>query len=250
MQHFGHPERLYRKRILTLNLTTMKRLLLILATFILCSCKEWGGYYESYHEHFITDYFTYHNINVDVVEIPAVPEWGQDYDYRYVIISADVYERYHSNDTDESHKAIFEQLAEKYGDIGFNRTVGGSCPDLSNRYAVESISKIELICLEDVGANHPAGSSVAEMFEIECQTPYDYIQSRYTNFYNKKIVKRLDQVTKDDLYLMGYGDSKLFNITPVNQKHNLLFGKKLRLTLNYENQYPISKDFVFTKGEY
>ena len=218
---------------------------------VLCSCKEWGSYYEAYYEHFITDYFTYNNINVDVYELPAVPEWGQDDNYRYVAIYADIDDCYHYNETDESRKAIYEQLAEKYGDMEFNRTVYGTCPaDLRNKYAVENISKIELICLEDVGENHPAGSSVAEMFEIECRTPYDYIQSHYTGFYNKKIVKRLDQVTKDDLYLIGLGDKYLFIIIPLNHDHSHVWGKKLRLTLNYENQHPISKDFVFAKGEY
>lgn len=228
----------------------MKKILILLSLIVLCSCNEWGSYYEAYHEHFITNYFTYNNIDVEVIEIPAVPEWGQNYNYRFVMISADIDEWYHSKETDESRKAIFEQLAEKYGDIGFNRTVGGPGPDLSELYAAESISKIELICLEDVGENHPAGSSVAEMFEFESHTPYDYIQSRYTNFYNKKIIKRLDQLTTDDLYLIGTGDDVLFWITPLNQEHSHVWGKKLRLTLNYENQHPISKDFVFTPGEY
>ncbi len=228
----------------------MKKIFIILSLLVLCSCKEWGDYYESYHEHFITDYFTYNNIDVEVIEMPAVPEWGQDYDHRFVVISADVDDLYHSKETDESRKAIFEQLAEKYGDIGFNRTIGGSSPDLSKKYAVENISKIELICLEDVGEKHPAGSSVAEMFEFESQTPYSYIQSRYTDFYNKRIVKRLDRLTADDLYLIGTGDKHLFSIAPLNQEHSLVWGKKLRLTLNYENQYPISKDFVFERGEY
>ena len=228
----------------------MKKILILLSLIVLCSCNEWGGYYEAYHEHFITNYFTYNNIDVEVIETPAVPEWGQNYNYRFVMISADIDEWYHSKETDESRKAIFEQLAEKYGDIGFNRTVGGPGPDLSELYAAESISKIELICLEDVGENHPAGSSVAEMFEFESHTPYDYIQSRYTNFYNKKIIKRLDQLTTDDLYLIGTGDDVLFWITPLNQEHSHVWGKKLRLTLNYENQHPISKDFVFTPGEY
>lgn len=228
----------------------MKKILILLSLIVLCSCNEWGSYYEAYHEHFITNYFTYNNIDVEVIEIPAVPEWGQNYNYRFVMISADIDEWYHSKETDESRKAIFEQLAEKYGDIGFNRTVGGPGPDLSELYAAESISKIELICLEDVGENHPAGSSVAEMFEFESHTPYDYIQSRYTNFYNKRIVKRLDQLTTDDLYLIGTGDDVLFWITPLNQEHSHVWGNKLRLTLNYEHQHPISKDFVFTPGEY
>lgn len=228
----------------------MKKILILLSLIVLCSCNEWGSYYEAYHEHFITNYFTYNNIDVKVIETPAVPEWSQNYNYRFVMISADINEWYHSKETDESRKAIFEQLAEKYGDIGFNRTVGGPGSDLRELYAAESISKIELICLEDVGENHPAGSSVAEMFEFESHTPYDYIQSRYTNFYNKRIVKRLDQLTTDDLYLIGTGDDVLFWITPLNQEHSYVWGKKLRLTLNYENQHPISKDFVFTPGEY
>ena len=229
----------------------MKKIFIILSLLVLCSCKEWGSYYEAYHEHFITDYFTYNNINVEVFELPAVPEWGQDDNYRYVAIYADIDDCYHYKETDESRKAIYEQLAEKYGDMEFNRTIYGPSPaDLRKKYAVENISKIELICLEDVGKNHPAGSSVAEMFEIECRTPYDYIQSHYTDFYNKKIVKRLDQLTENDLYLIGLGDKYLFIIIPLNHEHSHVWGKKLRLTLNYENQYPITKDFILKEGEY
>lgn len=223
----------------------MKKIFIILSLFILCSCQE----ETSNKDHFIRGYFTYNNINVDVVEIPAVPEWGQDYDYRFVLVSANDDEHYHYYDTDESRIAIYNQLAEKYGDIGF-APFADSFGVIYDEYAVENISKIELICLEDVGENHPAGSSVAEMFEFESHTPYDYIQSRYTNFYNKRIVKRLDQLTTDDLYLIGTGDDVLFWITPLNQEHSHVWGKKLRLTLNYENQHPISKEFVFAKGEY
>lgn len=226
-----------------------KSLFLLFISMILCSCSGLGDAGKSYHEHFITDYFTYNNIDVEVIEMPAVPELGQDYNHRFVIISADVDDYYRYCETDESRKAIYEQLAEKYGDVGFDRYIESPEPH-REKYAVENLAGIELICLEDIGENHPAGSSVAEMFEFESKTPFDYIQSRYTNFYNKKIVKRLDQVTKDDLYLIGLGDSSLFIITPLSQEYSHLLGKKLRLTLNYENQYPITKDFVLTAGEY
>lgn len=222
----------------------MKKLLLILAIFTLCSCdKE-----ISNRDHFIRGYFTYNNININVAEIPPIPDLGQDYIYTFVQITANVDDHYHYYETDESRIAIYNQLAEKYGDFGF-APFADNVGTINDEYAAENITDIELICLEDVGENHPAGSSVAEMFELESHTPYDYIQSRYTNFYNKRIVKRLDQVTKDDLYLIGYGHT-LFFIMPVNQKYSHLFGKKLRLTLNYENKYPISKDFVFERGEY
>ena len=64
----------------------MKKILILLSLIVLCSCNEWGSYYEAYHEHFITNYFTYNNIDVKVTEIPAVPEWGQNYNYRFVMI--------------------------------------------------------------------------------------------------------------------------------------------------------------------
>ncbi len=218
--------------------------MIIVAAIMFCACSE----DSSRREHFITDYFTYHNINVAVIDSPKVPEWGH-YVYRFLAISADIDDRYRYNETDESRKAIYEQLAEKYGDVDYDISAQ-SVYYHRYQYAVENIAAIELICLEDVGEKHPAGSSVAEMFEIECRTPYDYIQSRYTNFYNKKIVKRLDQVTKDDLYLMGLGDKDLFALAPIHQDNCPAWGKKLRLTLNYENQYPISKDFILTEGEY
>ncbi len=222
----------------------MKKILLLLSLLFFCSCNEEG----SNRNHFISGYYTYSNIDIAVIDTPIVPEWGY-YTYRWMCISADIDEYYHYYDADETRKAIYNQFAEKYGDVGYNRYEIESGSHL-NDYATENITAIELICLEDVGENHPAGSSVAEMFEFESHTPYDYIQSRYTNFYNKRIVKRLDQVTNDDLYLIGTGDEVLFFITPINQEHCQAWGKKLRLTLNYENQHPISKEFVLEKGEY
>ena len=179
--------------------------------------------------------------------MPAVPEWGQEYNHKFVAISADIDDVYRYNEMDELRKVRYDQLAERYGDIGYDRP--NFRPILC---AAENISVIELICLEDVDAMHPAGSSVADLFGFEGETQIEYIQSRYSSAHKKVINKKLTEVGSADLVLLGevYYDPYLFSLFPIEQQACPAWGKKLRLTLNYENQHPISKEFTLEKGEY
>ena len=64
--------------------------------------------------------------------------------------------------------------------------------------------------------------------------------------------KKLEDIESADLILLGkiFYDPCLFYLFPIEQQNCPAWGKKLRLTLNYENQYPISKDFILEEGEY
>lgn len=230
----------------------MKKIFILFVLMVLCSCSGWGDAGKSYHEHFITDYFTYNNINVEIRELPVVPEWGEEYNHKHVVIYADVDDCYHYYETEVSRKAIYEHLAEKYGDVGFNRYIESPEPH-REKYAAESIVAIELICLEGIDEAHPANSSVTDMFKFESRTLSDFILSRYDDEqYYKWVNKELNEVTTDDLYLIGFGGVSygLFFIAPLDQDNCPAWGKKLRLTLYFEDQYPISKDFILKEGEY
>ena len=104
---------------------------------------------------------------------------------------------------------------------------------------------------------------------VSAVSPLKYIQSKYTQdgdnddwnfvissyFVNcyQSFKKPLNEVTVEDLVLIGNGEyptTIILAIEPKDKDNCPAWGKKLRLTLNYENQYPISKDFVFAKGEY
>ena len=224
----------------------MRKLYILLSLTIFCSCNVQG----SYMEHFISGYYTYNNIDLSVVDVYDVaPNDGND--YQWITVFADADDIYRYNETQESRKQIYNQLAEKYGDIGYDRNVEGAT---SNRslFAIENISSIELTCLEDIDTEHPAGSSIADMFIFDGESPIEYIQSGYTSKFRKVINKKLEDIESADLILLGkiFYDPCLFYLFPIEQQNCPAWGKKLRLTLNYENQYPISKDFILEEGEY
>lgn len=104
---------------------------------------------------------------------------------------------------------------------------------------------------------------------LSAVSPLKYIQSKYTqkgdnddwNFVvcsyfvdcYQSFQKPLDEVAAEDLVLIGNGEfpsTIVFALAPKDMNNCPAWGKKLRLTLNYENQYPISKDFVFERGTY
>lgn len=235
----------------------MKRVLfVILGALNLISCTRSMEGSEVYAESFVMAYFDYTNIDVKVGDF-------------IVVKPSNFSELYCYNDEDSQQRERYSQLATHYGDVDFNRMVSLAVFDaIGNIMPAEDMSSIELICLEDINEQYPKGSSVADLFTFIGLSPMKYIKSGYTyeatsrdlyrsgyspNCY-ELIMNSLDKVEPQDLILLGNGNKRdshiLFDLRPKDKDNCPAWGKKLRLTLNYENQYPISKDFVFAKGEY
>ena len=234
----------------------MKRLfVVILGALNLISCTFALEGTEVYTESFVMAYFDYTNIEVSVGD--------------FIVVKPHRSELYCYNDEDSQQKDRYDQLAAYYGDVNFNRTVTLAIFNaIGNIMPAEDMSGIELVCLEDINEQYTKGTSVADLFTFIGLSPMKYIESGYTyeatsrdlyrsgyfpNCY-ELIMKSLDEVEPKDLILLGNGEGGdshiLFDLRPKDKDNCPAWGKKLRLTLNYENQYPITKDFVFAKGEY
>lgn len=232
-----------------------KVLVVILGALNLISCTLATESTEVYTESFVMAYFDYTNVEVSVGD--------------FIVVTPHRSELYCYNDENSQQKDRYDQLAAYYGDVNFNRTVTLAIfHALGNIMPAEDMSGIELVCLEDINEQYTKGSSVADLFTFIGLSPMKYIESGYTyeatsrdsyrsgywpNCY-ELIMKSLDEIESQDLTLLGNGKRGdahiLFDLRPKDKDNCPAWGKKLRLTLNYENQYPISKDFVFTKGTY
>ncbi len=234
----------------------MKRLfVVILGAINLISCTLAMEGTEVYTESFVMAYFDYTNVEVSVGD--------------FIVVTPHRSELYCYNDENSQQKERYDQLATYYGDVNFNRTVKLAIGDaIGNIMPANDMSGIELVCLEDINKQYTKGTSVADLFTFIGLSPMKYIESGYTyeaisrdsyrsgywpNCY-ELIMKSLDEIESQDLTLLGNGKRGdahiLFDLRPKDKDNCPAWGKKLRLTLNYENQYPISKDFVFAKGEY
>ena len=234
----------------------MKRVfVVILGALNLISCTFALEGTEVYTESFVMAYFDYTNVEVSVGD--------------FIVVTPHRSELYCYNDENSQQKERNDQLATYYGDVNFNRTVKLAIGDaIGNIMPANDMSGIELVCLEDINEQYTKGTSVADLFTFIGLSPMKYIESGYTyeatsrdsyrsgywpNCY-ELIMKSLDEIESQDLTLLGNGKRGdahiLFDLRPKDKDNCPAWGKKLRLTLNYENQYPISKDFVFTKGTY
>lgn len=235
----------------------MKKFVLIIASLLwLCSC-ELATTFEYDFDSFVTAYYEYANIEVVVNNGPEV------------LVCPKIGEIYSEQSSDPQIKARFDELANSYNDLNYNKKHVGAQPfHYPNLMAIENIAKIDIICIEDIDESHKAGEPVADLFTFNTVSPLRFIQSGYTylldenssnhsngyfKLYYEPILKPLDETTSSDLYMIGNGEyinNMLFYLTPKDVNNCPALGKKLRLTLNYDNQHPISKDFVFEKGEY
>lgn len=236
----------------------MKKILfpvLVGISLLFCSCKTTSTF-ETHLESFVTAYYDYANYKLkinSVGDIIVLPEYGNIY---------------YENSQNQDDLNRFAELSSKYGDANFNkRLVTGEPVVYPNIMAAENIVSIELICLEDINEQYKSNNSVANLFMLSAVSPLKYIQSKYTqkgdnddwNFVvcsyfvdcYQSFKKPLDEVAAEDLVLIGNGEfpsTIVLALAPKDMNNCPAWGKKLRLTLNYENQYPISKDFVFERG--
>lgn len=243
--------------------------LLSLPILLLVGCTKDGGTdVTEYMPNFIDAYFPYNDY---VVQIPK--------DYQLMLTAkTDVNEWFWLKSTDETKRATFTALSIKNNDISFNRYITfGWGLAAYNVIPDTDINTINIVSSEYIDEQHPAGASLNDLFQLVAVSPRDFICNNYTPvisderidslmrrhdflFTNRyfspcysPIIKPLEVITEYDLRLMGSGDIDilyLFALEPKDKFNCPAYGKALTITLTYEDKEPISKTFIYTKGEY
>lgn len=137
--------------------------------------------------------------------------------------------------TDRTEKEAFLAVCEKYGDTYYNRKLKTAVGHemYYRNYFAEDFSSIRITSRSDFDDEHPAGTSLNDLFHFVSTSPYRYIQRGYTdefdwenkpglsliynntkrNFFSSiddykynpadPIDKRVDELVPDDLKLLG-----------------------------------------------
>ena len=130
-----------------------------------------------------------------------------------------------TNQSEGEEKELFDKLCVEHGDVSFNRHftlhgyTGFSCyyPDYSS---------INISCEQDYDADHPAGSSLNDLFRIYCAALYNWVQNNYVRESDAHPDKRflsLDKVTENDIKMLAHMDSGwgMFWLLPVSLPDDL-----------------------------
>ena len=239
----------------------MKRLLILgMVALVAWSCdrdNDDGSYVIS---KFVMGYYTYDDITIEV---------NKDND---ILVHPQIDEIIYEGTADSSVRARFDALAAKYNDTGYSKRKSYLPIEyLENQMPVENIQSIELVCLEEFDAQHPAESLVNDCVTFTAYSPlpfllsnyqrtngYDsnlsfkYLSSMYSIFTYSIISKPLSEITADDMVLIGDGQTykpMIFYLSPTAGSLDSFMGKRFCLTLNYENQAPITTEFTFSPSK-
>lgn len=123
---------------------------------------------------------------------------------------------------ERTNKELYNLLAKKYGDIGFN-----------NNRALESdgaisvaIDSISVVSDADIDASHPKGTELSDIVKLNTRSFYRYIKSGYKESqdqYSDKD-KLISEYTKEDFTLLFYNRGLVFHFdsaTVIKGTHNL-----------------------------
>jgi hypothetical protein len=135
-------------------------------------------------------------------------------------------------------KGRFKQLCEKYNDTWYNQAI---LAPWAYEASADEFTAIEVVSDLDWDADHPAGTSLADIITFLGSSPYRFIQSGYADVYDWAnapdeylmldlgygpgswpIEKRLTELTREDLTLLDTKFILRFDTMPtLEQEHNL-----------------------------
>lgn len=254
----------------------MKKILfpvLVGISLLFCSCeKDAGTEVTEYMPNFIDSYYSYNDCLVYAYDNKQLAIFA-DFE-----INRDINNWYTLKSKDESNRAKFTELSIKNNDTSYNRThtfVWGYAS--YNMMPDTDIKSINIVSSVPIDKDHPAGSSLNDLFDFQAVTPRDFINSNYTKVLTTKeideltfspeglysngiftpcyapIFKPLETVVEEDLVLIGDGEMDtciLFVLNPKDKFNCPAYGKRLTITLTYDDKQPISKTFTYTQGVY
>jgi hypothetical protein len=114
----------------------------------------------------------------------------------------------------DEDKSEYDRLSEKHNDTGFNREYHIPIDGGIVEFPCVDFTAVDVVCLQDFDAAHPAGTSMIELADICFNTPAQFIAGGYdTTGYEVHeqlvysfIKKPLADVTPADLVLLGTGN--------------------------------------------
>lgn len=254
----------------------MKKILfpvLVGISLLFCSCEnDAGTEVTEYMPNFIDAYYSYDDCVIYVYD---------SYQFRICAdfeINRDINNWYTLKSKDESNRATFTELSIKNNDTSFNQYVTFVWGYASyNMMPNIDIKAINIVSSVPIDKDHPAGTSLNDLFDFQAVTPRDFINSNYTKVLTTQevdaltfstgglysnpyftpcympIIKPLESVVEEDLVLIGDGDMDICTLFVLNPKDKFncpAYGKTLTITLTYDGKEPISKTFTYTKGKY
>lgn len=121
------------------------------------------GYYRA---HFISDYCCVETIELEKKQAGITPGGETTNEFFYVNLSG-------HNANREQNESEFINYARKYGDLSFNQVA-------ERFFAIgQSIVEIDAVCDRDFDAEHPAGSSLGDLYRIVTHTVYPFVRDGY-----------------------------------------------------------------------
>lgn len=138
----------------------------------------------------------------------------------------------------EGPKGRFKELSEKYNDLQYNQRI---LEPWGYEALADEFMSIDVVSDRDWDAEHPAGTSLANIITFLSSSPYRFIQSSYTDAYDWvnapeeyinlrlgngpgswPIEKPLNELTREDLILTAPQFILHFDSLPASeQEHNL-----------------------------
>jgi hypothetical protein len=118
--------------------------------------------------------------------------------------------------TADPYKTMYDALCEKHGDMTFNRKVYLPIDGRVVNFPAIDFVSIDVVSNVDYDAEHPAGTSLNDLFTFNGYSAKPYIDSGYAEddihvnevYVYSDIVKPLEEVSSNDLVLLGTGDPR------------------------------------------
>lgn len=216
-----------------------------IAALVLLSCETEEKNYDFESPHFIVQYY-------DVSFVRAV----EPVNHYYIDLQPlqDGWYQYKNKDgfTEGGEKEVFDSLAAKNNDLAYNRTIHCTLAlptNWSHAYAYDlsdytassaDITNIEIVSNKAWDDNHPAGTSMKDLFIFKGANKYLYIKSGYSDAVSDhmKIEKPLSEMTADDYRMTLYTiqeNAKFVRLEPAGRPSQDPLPHKLTITVSMDN---------------
>lgn len=123
-------------------------------------------------------------VNLNTVEL-----WQEPTNPNAMIVhhGNDLPVRMYSMNSSGAEKEVYDSLCRKHNDLHYNqyRSFPKEVNDYSSvTYNCRDFLSIEVVCDKDFDEQHPAGASLCDIVRFMSWSPYKYIASGYSKYYN------------------------------------------------------------------